>query len=180
MRHSNASGFQGKAGSRRWNRSPQPGDHEASSRGYPEQLINNSEAHQALGRLSSGLFLASGRHHSGQLKPKKGNQWSRTSWSAWPWEDSCHTSWTALAEPWLMPVPSSEPRALHATTRSILSAPCHVGPAIISWETSKAQFIGGLHWPGKCASESVFLTLCLQFRFQGECDWMGSSWGCVT
>lgn len=53
-----------------------------------------------------------------------------------------------------MLVPSSEPRALYAMTRSLLSAPCQVGPIIISWETSKVQCIGGLHWPGGRASGS--------------------------
>lgn len=70
---SNASGLQGKAGSGRWNRSPQPGGHEPSSRGYPGRLISDSEAHPALGRLSSGAFVARSRNHSGKLKPKEGN-----------------------------------------------------------------------------------------------------------
>lgn len=65
-----------------------------------------------------------------------------------------HLSWTARAEPWLRLVPSSEPRALHAMTLSILSAPCQVGPIIIAWETSSVLFPGGLYWPGGCASDS--------------------------
>lgn len=64
VRDSDASGLQGKSGSRGWNRSPQPGGHEPSSRGYPEWLISDSEAYPALGRLSSGVFVARSRNHS--------------------------------------------------------------------------------------------------------------------